>query len=69
MAEPKECLVRQALVMHGITLDVERAGEITVQVEALNESVRSYADRVRFEDEPAGFTRALADLAQGEGGR
>ena len=69
MAEPKECLVRQALALHGVSLGVERAGEITAQVEALNESVLSYADRVRYEDEPAGFTRALADLAGGEGER
>ena len=68
MVEPKECLVWQAQAMHGISLSAERAAEIAAQVNAFNESVRSYADRLRFEDEPAGFTRALADLDTEEGG-
>ena len=69
MAKTTHDLSRQVKVECGVALTPERVEEIAAQMNALGESVRVYADRATFEDEPAGFIRVLSRGKPAEDGK
>ncbi len=62
MDKTAEVLRWQAEMFHGLSLSPERAEELAALLSSLNESVLAFDDKSAFEDEPSGFTCALAAL-------
>ncbi len=62
MKKAAEALRWQAEMFHGLSLSPKRAEELAALVSSLNESVLAFDDKTAFEDEPSGFTGALAAL-------
>ncbi len=62
MSKAADVLRWQAEMFHGLSLSPKRAEELASLISSLNESVLAFDDKTAFEDEPSGFTGALAAL-------
>ncbi len=62
MSKAADVLRWQAEMFHGLSLSPKRAEELASLISSLNESVLAFDDKAAFEDEPSGFTGALAAL-------
>ena len=62
MSKAADVLRWQAETFHGLSLSPKRAEELASLISSLNESVLTFDDKTAFEDEPSGFTGALAAL-------
>ncbi len=60
--------IRAAARWYGLTLPLDRAEAIAVELSGLNAALGTAARRLRYDDEPGAFEAALRD-ARGPAGR